>query len=169
MTVMDEAPTRNGSVVHSQRTASPDAAITPAASPTATPSAPSAESRPGRRRRGRQTRQEDDFVDAEAAAAAKRAEHFFRGWLIVATGISIVANVAHAWLKAPDEIRVLAAIAALVAPVILLVQRHIVPKLVLVWGWCPGCPGRWGVADISLLLLWLRKTWLPLRAGRSGR
>lgn len=65
MTVMDEAPTRNGSVVHSQRTASPDAAITPAASPTATPSAPSAESRPGRRRRGRQTRQEDDFVDAE--------------------------------------------------------------------------------------------------------
>ena len=36
MTVMDEAPTRNGSVVHSQRTASPDAAISPAASPTAT-------------------------------------------------------------------------------------------------------------------------------------
>jgi hypothetical protein len=29
--------------------------------------------------------------------------------------------------------------------------------------------GGGGVADMSLLLLWLRKTWLPLRAGHSGR
>lgn len=79
----------------------------------------------------------------------------------MATGISNVANVAHAWLKAPDEIRVLAAIAAFVAPVILLVQTHIVPKLVLVWGWCPGCPGRWGVAEIRVLFLWLEMTGCP--------
>jgi hypothetical protein len=115
MTLMDEAPPRNGSVVHSQRAASPGAVITPPASSPATPSASSAETRPGRRRRGRQKRQEDAFVDAEAAAAAESAEGFFRGWLIVATAISVVANVAHAWLIAPADIRVGAAVASLVA------------------------------------------------------
>jgi hypothetical protein len=115
MTVIDEASPRNGSVVHSQRAATPGAVITAPASSPAPPSPSRAESRPGRRRRGRQKRQEDHFVDVEAVAAAESAEGFFRGWLIVATAISVVANVAHAWLTAPADIRVGAAVASLVA------------------------------------------------------
>jgi len=36
-----------------------------------------------------------------------------------------------------------------------------VPKLEGVWGWCPGCPGRWGVAEIRVLFLWLEMTGCP--------
>ncbi|TXI63393.1 MAG: DUF2637 domain-containing protein [Mycolicibacterium mageritense] len=64
-------------------------------------------------------------VDAvEAEIAAQRAEHFFRAWLVVATAISVVANVAHAWLTAPAGMRVGAAVAALVPPSFLFVQTH---------------------------------------------
>ena len=31
-----------------------------------------------------------------------------------------------------------------------------VPKLEGVWGWCPGCPGRWGVAEIRVLFCGLK-------------
>lgn len=127
MTVIDAAPTRNGSVVHPQRPGGPDAAMT-AASSTDAPSDSNVDSGPGRRHR--RARREAAFVDPETAAAAKSAEQFFRGWLIVATAISIVANVAHAWLKAPDHIRIGAALIALVPPVILLVQTHFVFKLI---------------------------------------
>jgi hypothetical protein len=74
---------------------------------------------------------------AEADAAAKQAERFFSGWLIVATAISIVANVAHAWLTAPADIRIGGAIASLVPPVVLLVQTHAVFKLIKArrFGW----------------------------------
>jgi Protein of unknown function (DUF2637) len=130
MTVIDEAPTRNGSVVDSQRPASPGAATIPASPPTATPSDSNGDSGPGQKPRRRRARPEDTFVDAETAAAARSAEHFFRGWLIVATAISIVANVAHAWWKASDDIRIGAALTALVPPVILLVQTHFVFKLI---------------------------------------
>jgi hypothetical protein len=36
-----------------------------------------------------------------------------------------------------------------------------VPKLESVWGWCPGCPERWGVAEIRVLFLWLEMTGCP--------
>jgi transposase len=36
------------------------------------------------------------------------------------------------------------------------------PKFVVVWGWCPGCPERWGVADGPLLSLWLTWTGCPV-------
>jgi len=74
---------------------------------------------------------------AEADAAAKRAERFFVGWLVVATAISIVANVAHAWLTAPADIRLGAAIASLAPTVVLLVQTHAVFMLIKArrFGW----------------------------------
>lgn len=128
MTVIDETPTRNGSVVHSQHPSGHATETTPAPPPTAAPADSTSNRGPGRRRRRAQ--RDDTFVDPETAAAAKSAEHFFRGWLIVATAISIVANVAHAWLKAPDDIRIGAALTALVPPVILLVQTHFVFKLI---------------------------------------
>src|SRR4051812_45230857 len=99
MTVIDETPARNGSVVHAQHRSAAPAATTPPPPPTATPSDSDRDSGPNLQRR-RQTRLDDTVVDPETAAAAKSAEHFYRGWLIVATAISILANVAHAWLKA---------------------------------------------------------------------
>ena len=36
-----------------------------------------------------------------------------------------------------------------------------VPKLEGVWGWCPGCPGRWGVAEILLPYAWLCEAGCP--------
>ncbi|WP_307188712.1 IS110 family transposase, partial [Nocardia amikacinitolerans] len=41
------------------------------------------------------------------------------------------------------------------------VGHGVLPKFVGVWGWCPGCPGRWGVADGFLLLLWLHRNGCP--------
>jgi len=76
------------------------------------------------RRRARRDRN-DTFVDPQTAAGGEKArKHFYRGWLIVATAISILANVAHAWLKAADGIQIGAALVALVPPVFLLVQTH---------------------------------------------
>lgn len=82
---------------------------------------------PGRWRRGWQKIQSHSSFDlTEADLAARRAETFFRGLLAVATGISIVANVAHAWLTAPPGMRVGASLAAFVPPVFLFVQTHAV-------------------------------------------
>jgi hypothetical protein len=146
MTVIDEAPARNGSVVDSQRPPLPAAATTPSAPGAA--SMPSGPRRGRRRKQGRSSprlrsatdgsqRLHSDLVMAEADAAAKRAERFFVGWLVVATAISIVANVAHAWLTAPADIRLGAAIASLVPPVVLLVQTHAVFMLIKArrFGW----------------------------------
>lgn len=139
MTVTDAAPPRNGAVVHSQPTANPDAAITTAAASADISGASRSESGPGRRRRGAPRlgsamsagqHLDRDAVMAEADKAAKQAERFYSRWLVVATAISIVANVAHAWLTAPADIRLGAAIASLVPPVVLLVQTHAVFKLI---------------------------------------
>jgi hypothetical protein len=45
--------------------------------------------------------------------------------------------------------------------VIWLLSHIRVPKLEGVWGWCPGCPGRWGVAEIRVLFFWLEMTGCP--------
>lgn len=154
MTIIDEAPSRNGSVVHSQPTANSRAVSSSTGSPAETPAALTAEGGPsssGRRRRRAESatwtrlrsamsgnpRLESDSAMAEADAAAKRAERFFSGWLVVATAISIVANVAHAWLTAPADVRLGAALASLVPPVVLLVQTHALFMLIKArrFGW----------------------------------
>jgi hypothetical protein len=81
MTVMDEAPTRNGSVVHSQRTASPDAAITPAASPTATPGATGA-------------RSSGVFPGQRPERPARRGSQVFRSHLL---RVTVPAEVESGW------------------------------------------------------------------------
>jgi Protein of unknown function (DUF2637) len=142
MTLIDAAPARNGSVVHSEAPTSSGLDVAPP-SPRTLTRGDQPTARPRRRRRresgawarlrsamsGSQ-RLESEAAMAEADAAAKQAEGFFSGWLVVATAISIVANVAHAWLTAPADIRVGAAIASLVPPVVLLVQTHAVFKLI---------------------------------------
>ena len=46
-------------------------------------------------------------------------------------------------------------------------RRSGLPKIDLVWGWCPGCPGRRGVADGCLPQVALAE-WPPCRSGRPG-
>lgn len=137
-----EAPTRNGSVVHAQPAPAPE--LDAEAAPARVGASRDHETLAPRRRRRKESRAwtrlrsalstspapESESALAEADAAAKQAEKFFSGWLVVATAISIVANVAHAWLTAPDGIRIAAAIASVVPPVVLLVQTHAVFKLI---------------------------------------
>jgi len=58
--------------------------------------------------------------------------------------------------------KLLPAAMQVVSPDVIWLLSHIrVPKLEGVWGWCPGCPGRWGVAEIRVLFLWLEMTGCP--------
>lgn len=137
-----EAPTRNGSVVHSQPAPAPD--VDAAATSARVGASRDNQTPAPRRRRRKESRAwtrlrsamsgshkpESESAMVEADAAAKQAERFFSRWLVVATAISIVANVAHAWLTAPADVRIGAAIASLVPPVVLLVQTHAVFKLI---------------------------------------
>jgi hypothetical protein len=43
------------------------------------------------------------------------------------------------------------------------------PKVVVVWGWCPRCPGRRGVADDGLPLWWLGRNSRPVARDSPGR
>jgi len=52
------------------------------------------------------------------------AVRFFWCWLVVATSMSLCGNVAHALLIAPADTRWMAAVAALVPPVVLLAAMH---------------------------------------------
>lgn len=54
----------------------------------------------------------------------RRAGTFFMGWLILAASMSLAGNVGHALLIAPSETRWLAALAALVPPIVLLAATH---------------------------------------------
>jgi hypothetical protein len=70
-------------------------------------------------------------VDAAAGDATTRgAVRFFWIWLIVATGVSVAGNVAHAVLTAPSATVRLAAAAAVVPPAVLLGSTHSVALLV---------------------------------------
>lgn len=53
-----------------------------------------------------------------------RAATFFLSWLILAASMSVAGNVGHALLIAPAETRWLAALAALVPPIVLLAATH---------------------------------------------
>ncbi|ETZ55253.1 hypothetical protein MAHJHV58_46340 [Mycobacterium avium subsp. hominissuis] len=61
---------------------------------------------------------------AHDESARRRAASFCWAWLILATAVSVVANVADAWLNTHTDFRVLAAIKSLVPPVILLGTTH---------------------------------------------
>jgi Protein of unknown function (DUF2637) len=69
-------------------------------------------------------------ADVGVMRERKRAARFFWMWLIVATSMSVTANVAHAVLHAPANTVALAAGAALVPPVVLLAATHSVALLV---------------------------------------
>jgi hypothetical protein len=66
----------------------------------------------------------------ETACGNRSAARVFWSWLIVATAMSVVGNVAHAVLHAPPGAVTLAAGAALVPPVVLLAATHSVAVLV---------------------------------------
>ena len=71
------------------------------------------------------------IADATAFDAPTRgAVRFFWVWLIVATGVSVAGNVAHAVLTAPVGTVRLAAAAAVVPPAVLLGSTHSVALLV---------------------------------------
>lgn len=124
MTVLDDAPTRNGHTVATTvaTTALPDSA--PAAAPAVAPIQ----------------------VDIPATAAPapgpaapaktpeqrvrSQARQFFWGWLLFAMAVSIGGNVIHAWMSAPVDRRFLAAIAAAVPPAVLLGSTHSVALLI---------------------------------------
>lgn len=61
---------------------------------------------------------------AAAEGDRRRAGAFFMGWLILAASMSLAGNVGHALLIAPSETRWLAALAALVPPIVLLAATH---------------------------------------------
>lgn len=68
-------------------------------------------------------------VDPDAATI-RAAVRFFWGWLIVGTAASVAGNVTYAVLNAPNGITTLAAVAAVVPPVVLLGSTHSVALLV---------------------------------------
>jgi hypothetical protein len=71
------------------------------------------------------------IVEARAfEAATGGAVRFFWAWLIMATGVSVAGNVAHAVLTAPMGTVRLAAAAAVVPPAVLLGSTHSVALLV---------------------------------------
>lgn len=115
MTVLDDAPTRNGNTV-----ATPSAPTTPL---TANPAAPA----PVRPDTGASTP-----VPAKTAEQRTRAQAraFFWGWLLFAMAVSIGGNVIHAWMTAPVDRRLLAAVAAAVPPAVLLGSTHSVALLI---------------------------------------
>lgn len=63
---------------------------------------------------------ENSLADADR----RRAGTFFMVWLILAASMSLAGNVGHALLIAPSETRWLAALAALVPPIVLLAATH---------------------------------------------
>ncbi|MFV8161370.1 hypothetical protein ACNQVK_04515 [Mycobacterium sp. 134] len=138
---MIDVPVRNGaqtsdlspSLLDDTGPEDPHGSLSAEPSPVAEPSAPAKKKRRVARTRWGNFRSRWDrlqersgFDLTEADQAARRAVAFFRGMLVAATVISIVANVANAWLTAPLGLRVGAAIAALVPPVFLFVQTHAV-------------------------------------------
>lgn len=116
MTVVDDAPTRNGNVV-----ASPAVATT---APLGTPAvaAPPAPSQPPE-----STVKPVKTAEQRARAQARR---FFWAWLLFTMAVSIGGNVIHAWMTAPADRRLLAAIAAAVPPAVLLGATHSVALLI---------------------------------------
>jgi hypothetical protein len=108
MTLLDDAPPRNGADI-----AAPTAAADEPALPVTEPTP-------------RQTPEE-----VRADTARRHALWFFWMWLLFATVVSIGGNVIHAWMTAPSpHLKLLAAVAAAVPPAVLLGSTHSVALLI---------------------------------------
>jgi uncharacterized protein DUF2637 len=138
MTVLDNAPTRNGSTVATPAAPTaplPAAAVptksTAAANPPAPTPTPGAPASPDRRwwmrLLGRGANREARTPEEEARAQARA---FCWWWLLFAMAASVGGNVLHAWMTAPPAVRLGAAIAAIVPPSILLGATHLVALLI---------------------------------------
>ena len=121
MTLLDEAPTRNGADIAAPTThqpappaeAAPTAAAEELAQPVTDPTP-------------KQTTEE-----VRADTARRHALWFFWMWLLFATVVSIGGNVIHAWMTAPSpHLKLLAAVAAAVPPAVLLGSTHSVALLI---------------------------------------
>lgn len=120
MTLLDEAPPRNGAAIAAPTThqAAPPATTTAAAAEE--PAQPVTDPTP------RQTSEE-----VRADTARQHALWFFWMWLLFATVVSIGGNVIHAWMTAPSpHLKLLAAVAAAVPPAVLLGSTHSVALLI---------------------------------------
>lgn len=126
MTVLDEAPTRNGADL---TTTAQHAPTTTVPHPTtAHPVVRTAEDHPAT------TTAADPAQSPERVRADDARRHalwFFWMWLLFATVVSIGGNVIHAWMTAPEShLKLLAAVAAAVPPSVLLGSSHSVALLI---------------------------------------
>ena len=120
MTLLAEAPTRNGNEIAPPSTA-PSNPAWPARAPASIEGDPTAGDE--RTRAAHDVAKVDDM--------RRHALWFFWMWLLFATVVSIGGNVIHAWMTAPaPHLKVLAAIAAAVPPGVLLGSTHSVALLI---------------------------------------
>lgn len=129
MTVTTDAPIRNGHpVAQPAAQSAPQPARPPAASHPPAANAPAEEHLhwfekvfPGKKNRPALTPEE-----AKRASARR----FCWGWLLFAMAASVGGNFLHSWMTAPAEVRVGAAIAAIVPPAVLLGATHLTTLLI---------------------------------------
>lgn len=57
-------------------------------------------------------------------ATTRGVSRFYWGWLVFASGVSVLGNITHALLVAPDALRLLAAVASVVPPAFVLGSTH---------------------------------------------
>jgi hypothetical protein len=74
---------------------------------------------PPRIRVGSQTRSSTARTSSRCGAS-----RFYWGWLVFATSVSVLGNITHALLVAPDAQRLLAAVASVVPPAFVLGSTH---------------------------------------------
>lgn len=130
MTVTTDAPIRNGHPVAPPAAQSAPSPARPPAAPHQPAAAnPTAEVHPhwfeslftGKRNRPALTPEE---------ARRASARRFCWGWLLFAMAASVGGNFLHSWMTAPAEVRVGAAIAAIVPPAVLLGATHLTTLLI---------------------------------------
>lgn len=139
MTILDEAPTRNGSE-HTQTRLSNQAVAEreparPARSPAMDTDYAEQRQRPIGNQQGADTPQDDETQTeaAELAAAREVAKKFAWGWLIFASAVSILGNGAHSYLineGKPLAFQIWAVFLALCPPIFLLGSTHLVALLI---------------------------------------
>lgn len=126
MTVLDDAPARNGADLTAPAHQPPDLLSSP--QPPAPPTAEVADEAPA------PTAAPDPAPTPEERRADDARRHalwFFWMWLLFATVVSIGGNVIHAWMTAHvSHLKLLAAVAAAVPPAVLLGSTHSVALLI---------------------------------------
>jgi hypothetical protein len=102
--------------------------------------------------------------DRGVEPAQRPAARFFWCWLLAATAMSVCGNVTHALLIAPDRYRWVAAVAALVPPIVLIAGNH---SLALLVRTRPDSGAVYWVALVATVLLALGAFVLSFDALRS--